>query len=82
MRTNPKMMWYNKTDGKYDKLPSFQMGPERSEDIYKRLADELINKYVNKGRWTRSVKRINNYDGTITITLYQDNGKAEFTIED
>lgn len=80
-RTYPKMMWYNKDNGKYEKTPSFQMGPERATDIYKRLADELISKYINKGLWTRSVKRINRYDGTQEITLYQDNGKLVFIIE-
>lgn len=80
-RTYPKMMWYDKNNGKYESEPSVQYGPERAYEIYKRLADELISKYINKGLWTRSVKRMNRYDGTQEITLYQDIGKLVFIIE-
>ena len=82
MKEYPKMELYYKNKLKYEEKPSFEMKPDRATDIYKRLADELISKYINKGHWTKSIKRKNNYDGTQEITLYQDNAKLVFIIED
>lgn len=42
-------------------------------EIYKSLCNDLIAKKVNACRYIRSIKRTQNYDGTITITVSYDN---------
>lgn len=42
--------------------------------IYKHLAGMLIAKKLNQCAYITRIKRMNNYDGTQTITITQDNG--------
>jgi hypothetical protein len=42
--------------------------------VYSRLAGALIAKKLNKCTYITRIKRVNNYDGTQTITITQDNG--------
>lgn len=42
--------------------------------IYERLAGMLISKKINRCTYITRIKRVNNYDGTQTITITQDNG--------
>ena len=49
--------------------------------IWERLAQDLIAKKMHKCSYIRSIKDVNNYDGTRTITVYEDNGyKGVYTI--
>jgi len=53
----------------------------REEEIYKQLARDLIAKKINECTYIRLIKRKQNYDGTITITIYYDNDvKRTYTI--
>ena len=52
-----------------------------NRDCWEHLSRLLINKYIYKVKWIKSVNRVCNYDETTTITFYQDNGvKYVFTI--
>lgn len=42
--------------------------------IYERLAGMLIAKKLNHCTYITRIKRVNNYDGTQTIIITQDNG--------
>ncbi len=42
--------------------------------VYERLAGMLIEKKLNHCTYITQIKRVNNYDGTQTITITQDNG--------
>ena len=42
--------------------------------IYGRLASMLIGKKLNHCAYITRIKRVNNYDGTQTITFTMDNG--------
>lgn len=42
--------------------------------IYERLAGMLISKKINRCTYITRIKRVNDYDGTQTITITQDNG--------
>lgn len=56
----------------------------RTEDaaqIYKDLAQELLSSKVFKAPYYKRMEQRNNYDGTRTITFYQDNGKSVYTVE-
>lgn len=49
---------------------------EKVKDIYKDLSNNLINRLDN-ANWIKSVRNINNYDGTRTIAFYYDNGYSD-----
>lgn len=52
-------------------------------EIYDRLAHDLIAKKLNGCTYIRSVKRVQHYDGFITIIVtYGDNVRTFYTIED
>lgn len=49
--------------------------------IYELMARDLIAKKLQRCTYIKSMRRVNNYDGTITITMYQANGdKAVYTV--
>lgn len=41
--------------------------------VYRGLSEDLIAKHISKARFVKSIRRTNNYDGTITITATYDN---------
>lgn len=41
-------------------------------EVYEFLAHDLIAKKINACTYIRSIKRTNNYDGTLTITVTYD----------
>lgn len=47
-------------------------------DAWEDLARMTMNKYVHKCPWIKRVKNETNYDGTRTMTFYEDNGKRVF----
>lgn len=56
----------------------------RTEDpaeIYKSLSHELMSSKVFHASYYKRMEQRNNYDGTRTVTFYQDNGKSVYTIE-
>jgi len=42
--------------------------------VYKMLSGDLTAKYINKSPRITRIKRVNNYNGTITVTVNYDNG--------
>lgn len=54
---------------------------EDTEQIYKDLAQELLNCKVFKSTYYRKMTQRNNYDGTRTITFYQDIGRSVYTVK-
>lgn len=42
-------------------------------EIYQSLCRDLIAKKINQCSYIRSIKRVQNYDGTITIIVSYDN---------
>ena len=43
-------------------------------DVYESLSLALINKKIHSCSYIKSIKRVNNYDGTQSITVNYDNG--------
>lgn len=43
-------------------------------DVYESLSMALINKKIHSCSYIKSIKRVNNYDGTQSITVNYDNG--------
>lgn len=43
------------------------------QDIYKSLANDLIEKKMNNCSYIKSITRVNNYNGTQTITVKYNN---------
>ena len=43
-------------------------------DVYESLSMALINKKIHACSYIKSIKRVNNYDGTQSITVNYDNG--------
>lgn len=54
---------------------------EDQAEIYKSLAQELMNSKIFHSSYYKRMEQHNNYDGTRTITFYQDNGKSVYIIE-
>lgn len=53
------------------------------ESIYQSLARDLIAKKINSCSYIRAIKRIQNYDGTITITVNYDNDtRSVYTVRE
>lgn len=51
--------------------------------IFRRLAGDLIHKKINNGKYIRSIKRVNLYNGYIKITVYQPGDvKTEYIIKE
>ena len=49
--------------------------------VHTQLAEDLIAKKLNCCSYIKSIKRVNNYDGTQTITVNYDNGvRSLYTI--
>lgn len=42
-------------------------------EVYQSLSADIIAKKINGATWVKSIKRINNYDGTQNITVTYDN---------
>ena len=42
-------------------------------EVYESLSIALINKKIHACKYITSIKRVNNYDGTQTITVMYDN---------
>ena len=56
---------------------------ENECEVYKELAHCLIAKKINQCKYIRSIKRVQNYDGTITIFVYYiDGDRNVFTVAD
>lgn len=52
------------------------------ETVYKALSHDLIAKKLNACAYIKSIKRIQNYDGTNTIiVLYDNNTRSVYTIK-
>ena len=50
--------------------------------VYKSLSHDLIAKKINACTYIKSIKRIQNYDGTNTIIVtYDNNVRSVYTIE-
>jgi len=59
---------------------------EHRDIVYERLTHDLVAKYLEKCSYIKSIRRTQNYDGTITITIYMQHGsagaeRAVYTIE-
>lgn len=54
---------------------------EDQAEIYKSLAQELMNSKIFHSSYYKRMEQRNNYDGTRTVTFYQDNGKSVYTVE-
>lgn len=54
---------------------------EDQAEIYKSLAQELMNSKIFHSSYYKRMEQRNNYDGTRTVTFYQDNGKSVYIIE-
>ena len=55
----------------------------RTEDrakVYEDLACELLNLKVFKSPVYKRMTQHSNYDGTRTITIYQDNGRSVYVV--
>ena len=55
----------------------------RTEDtakVYEDLANELLNLKVFKSPAYKRLIQHNNYDGTRTITIYQDTGRSVYIV--
>lgn len=55
----------------------------RTEDrakVYEDLANELLNLKVFKSPVYRRLEQHTNYDGTRTITIYQDTGRSVYIV--
>lgn len=52
-------------------------------EIYKSLCTDLIAKKINQCRYIKTIKRIQNYDGTITIIVnYDNNTRSVYRIKE
>ena len=50
--------------------------------VYKSLSHDLIAKKLNACTYIKSIKRVQNYDGTNTIiVLYDNNTRSVYTID-
>lgn len=50
--------------------------------VYERLAQDLIAKKINQCTYIKSIRRVPNYNGTQTITIYYgDNVRNIYTID-
>lgn len=53
------------------------------KEVYKQLSHDLIAKKINCCTYIKSIKRVNNYDGTINVTvMYSNNVRRIYTVED
>lgn len=63
-------------------LPSWEM---EGEEVWKDLAHELMAKKLERCTYIRSIKRVNNYDGTHTIIVSYaadcGGGRRVYTVE-
>ena len=46
--------------------------PMTGAEVYRALAEDLLYKYVNKASFIKSIKRKQNYNGTVTIIVTYD----------
>lgn len=46
--------------------------PMTGAEVYRALAEDMLYKYVNKASFTKSIKRKQNYNGTVTIIVTYD----------
>ena len=53
---------------------------EDKEKIFEDLANELMNLKVFKSPVYKRLTQHNNYDGTRTVIIYQDNGRSVYRI--
>ena len=68
-----------KKDNKWNK--TYEVTDEK--EIYESLAHDLIAKKMNGCTWIKSIKRTQNYDGTITMTVvYDNNSRSLYTVAD
>ena len=52
-------------------------------EIYKSLCNDLIAKKINQCRYIKTIKRIQNYDSTITIIVsYDNNTRSVYRIKE
>lgn len=52
-------------------------------DVYKSLSRDLIAKKINQCRYIKSIKRIQNYNGFITIIVaYDNNTRSVYTVKE
>lgn len=52
------------------------------ESVYKSLVHDLVAKKINQCKYIKSIKRIQNYNGTNTIiVLYDNNIRSIYTVE-
>ena len=42
-------------------------------EVYQSLSADIIAKKIKSATWVKSIKRVNNYDGTQNITVTYDN---------
>ena len=50
--------------------------------VYEDLAHELMNLKVFKSPVYKRLTQHNNYDGTRTVVIYQDNGRSYYRIDE
>ncbi len=62
---------YEEKDGRTWKMTYRTEDPE---EIYKGLAQQLLSHKVFHASYIKRMEQHNNYDGTRTVTFYEDNG--------
>ena len=73
-----KRVTESKKNGKYEVTYTLTDVTE----VYKSLAQALIAKKINNCSYIKSIKRVNNYDGTQNITItYDNNVRNIYTVE-
>ena len=62
---------YNESFTTYDQL-----------EVYRSLSNDLISKKICNCSYIKSIRRVNNYNGTINVTVtYNNDCKAIYTVE-
>lgn len=46
--------------------------PMAGAEVYRSLAEDLVYKYLNRASFIKSIKRKQNYNGTVTIIVTYD----------
>lgn len=54
---------------------------EDKESVYEALSNDLLYLKVFKSPLYKRMTQYNNYDGTRTIIIYQDNGRSIYTVK-
>ena len=63
------MIWIDKKEGSCSFV---------RENAWEYLARSVINKKIHNVKWIKRIKEQTNYDGTRTLTSYEENGKRIF----